>query len=190
MMDQLTKLLDRFLYRDFFYVLAGLIIVLALLDAVVDISSVAVDPGFLLGSIFVGSSFVIGLLNQEIWSQTPWIGTSSGSDYGTFMKGVFRRHEGREWQDGRNPSGRIESKRPGHYQRAVDLKQVGSSIGTAFLTCSLIYVASPLFGVPAFSAIMAALAMIALAIPLLIMSRLHGMRQTDANLNGLNSGPD
>ena len=190
MKDELTKLLDRFLYRDFFYVLAGSIIGLAALDTFGDISSSQLDFGFLFGAIFVGMSYVVGLLSQEIWSQSPWIGTSSRSDYGGFMKGVFRRHEGRDWQDGRDSSGRIESKRPGHYQRAVDLKQVGTSIGTAFLTCSLIYVTSPLFGVPVFSAIMVAFAMIALAVPLLIMSRLHGMRQTDANLNGLNSGPD
>lgn len=173
-MSDIARSVGKFLYRDVFYIVSGLIIIIAA-SQIFRIRIPAVWSGEVLTNIaLVAVAYALGLLNQEVWSQTPFVKTCRRRAYHPLLLGIYRRHMGEEWEY-RPTDSKVITDDP-DYQRAVNLKQIACSLGAALLT------SSALLGVAAVSknsSDMSFLALAALLFSLLfiLMSWLHNMRQ-------------
>lgn len=173
--DELARTFRNFLYRDLFYVIAGLLILLSarrLVDFWVD-DFLPDRTAILL--LYVGFAYAVAIANQELWSQTPLIKTHPWGEHGPWRRSVFKRHTGEKWEPRADPDSRAVSDDP-DYQRAVNIKQLGASMGTALLTSALLLAAAALRGSPG-AAPRAAVALV-LGLLLVQVSWLHNMRQT------------
>jgi peptidoglycan/LPS O-acetylase OafA/YrhL len=173
-MPDLARSLGKFLYRDVFYIVAGFIIIssAAYLDKPVLPHLVGNDTVYaLLATAF---AYAVGLLNQEIWSQFPFVKTSTRKGYPAFLRGIYRRHMGYDWKH--RPITTKEISDDPDFQRAVNLKQIGAALGTSFLTgAAFVFAASITHGSKSFA--IEALVMAVAGALFILMSWLHNMRQ-------------
>lgn len=173
--DELAKAFKNFLYRDLFYVLSGLII----LACAREVGSIRVD-NFLhdetaLLMLYLGFAYALGIVNQELWSQTPFIKTHAQVSYHRWLCGIYERHTGVIWVRGHISLSKSVCDDP-DYLRAVNVKQLGSSLGTALLTCAILLALAACHGRDG-AGRAAALAFV-LGILFIHLSWLHNMRQT------------
>jgi hypothetical protein len=174
-MEELGRTFKNFLYRDLFYVIAGLLILLSarrLVDFWVE--DFLPDRTAIL-FLYIGFAYVVGIANQELWSQTPLIKTHPQRSYGRWLRSVYKRHTCEDWKPRADLDSRAVCEDP-DYQRAVNLKQLGGSMGTGLLTCALLLAAAEALGSPG-AGPRAAIALF-LGVLLIHVSWLHNMRQT------------
>ena len=174
-MDELAKAFKNFLYRDLFYVLSGLMI----LRCARELGSLRVD-NFLHDDIamlvlHVGFAYALAIANQELWSQCRFVMTHRQVSYNKWLLGIYKRHNGVEWTKGDDPPSKSVCEDP-DYLRAINIKQLGSSLGTALLTCAILLAFAAYRGRDgtAGAAVLAA----CLGVVFIHLSWLHNMRQS------------
>lgn len=144
-MDALLKTFRNFLFRDFFYVVCGVLI----LRAAQEIGRPAF--GAFTGHetfdviVLAGIAYALGYLNQEIWSQFGFVTTAGCSHFGRFTKFFYRRHTKTEWREVAHPPTVEQSKqaeREDAFNRIINHRLVGASMGSALLTVSVMLLAA------------------------------------------------
>jgi hypothetical protein len=173
--DELAKAFKNFLYRDVFYVLSGLMILLCARE----LGTVRVD-NFLHDDtarlvFYVGFAYALAIANQEFWSQFPFVVTHVQSSYNWWLLGIYKRHTGSDWFKGDDALSKSVCE-DSDYLRAINIKQLGSSLGTGLLTCAILLFIAACHGKEA-TGPAAALAGL-LAIIFIHLSWLHNMRQS------------
>lgn len=174
-MNELANAFKNFIYRDLFYVLSGLIILLCARE----IGTIRVD-NFLhddtaMAVLYVGFAYALAIANQELWSQCRFVKTHRQVEYGKWLLGIYERHNGVAWVKGDDPPSKSVCEDP-DYLRAINIKQLGSSLGTALLTSSILLAIAAYRGRDgtAGAAVLAA----ALGVVFIHLSWLHNMRQS------------
>ncbi|HWT13232.1 MAG TPA: hypothetical protein VN231_10805 [Allosphingosinicella sp.] len=173
-MPDFARSLGKFLYRDLFYMVAGFII-LTSASRLVQLSVAPHTESKTVNTLITAAfAYAVGLLNQELWSQLPFVKTCTYRQYPAFLLGVYRRHMGEEWEY-RVTRSKAVSDDP-DYQRAINLKQIGSALGTALFTGAALSAAVAMSRREAEPAVEAAI-MLVVGSLFLVMSWLHNMRQ-------------
>ena len=149
-MDDVLKTFRNFLFRDFFYIVCGAVILRASREIgevhLLPLSGDATMDGILLAGI----AYAVGYMNQEIWSQTPFVTTARGSKYNRFLCSLYKRHTLRAWEDINRSldSASLSADQHEAYQRIVNHKIVGAAMGSALLTSAILLgIASVLGGI-------------------------------------------
>jgi hypothetical protein len=173
-MPDLARSLGKFLYRDLFFVVAGFVI-LTSASRIIQLSvALHTESETINTLIMTAFAYAVGILNQELWSQLPFVKTCIYRQYPAFLLGVYRRHMGEEWEY-RGTQSKVLSDDP-DYQRAINLKQIGSALGTALFTGAGFSLAVALRQREAEPALQAVIMLVVGAL-FLVMSWLHNMRQ-------------
>ena len=173
-MPDLARSLGKFLYRDVFYIVAGFIIFSSVIQVFRPDIFADTDGDVLGTALAVAFAYAVGILNQEIWSQLPVVKTCLYEQYPGFLLRIYRRHTGEEWVY-RASNSKALADDP-DYQRAINLKQIGSALGTSLYTgAAFVLVASYMRSSPPLA--LQAIAMLVLGSLFVLMSWLHNMRQ-------------
>ncbi|HEX9965800.1 MAG TPA: hypothetical protein VGB04_12555 [Allosphingosinicella sp.] len=183
-MTDIIRSLGKFFYRDVFFIVSGLIIISAAFQ-LIEFRAEPIWDGEIVGILFViAIAYAVGLLNQELCSQLPFVKTCTHKNYNGFLRGVYRRHMGEEWQY-RHSDAKALAEDP-DYQRTVNLKQIGSALGSGLLTSSVILEVAAVRR-SQWELAQAGVVMLFLGILFILMSWLHNMRQSafKAKLPGL-----
>ena len=174
--EDILKSLGKFLYRDYFYFVSGVIIFLSAINSF-DLN-VFIPNEFRIVVIWasIGLLVSIGFINQEIWSQTPLVKTNCPTMYHSICHAIYIRHAGRPWQSGGNRAhaGLMDDQQ---YQRIVNLKQICTSIGSSLLT-SIIFLVTSYFMYGNLGSLLTAILLIPGAIVFVAGSWLHNMTQS------------
>jgi hypothetical protein len=174
-MDALVQSIGKILYHDLFYIVSGLVIMSAALELVDAPMHPWWNNEVVSAFLLIAAAYAIGMLNQEFWSQFPFLKTRRQANYHRFLLGIYRRHMGEEWQK-RDIDKKSIVEDP-NYQRAINLKQLGSSLGSALLTTCFILEIAAIFERSPKLAITGAVCLIFAAL-FILMSWLHNMRQS------------
>jgi hypothetical protein len=174
-MTDIIRSLGKFFYRDLFLIVSGLIII----SSAQQIAQLNVEPfwkGEIVDILFVVAvAYAIGLLNQELCSQLPFVKTCTHKHYNKFLRGIYHRHMGEEWEY-RHSDAKVLAE-DADYQRTVNLKQIGSALGSGLLT-SFVLVEVAAFREGSYRLSQIGTAMLSLAVLFILMSWLHNMRQS------------
>ena len=174
-MDELAKAFKNFLYRDLFYVLSGLMMLIcARTLGMPNLADFLPDDTARLVFV-IGCAYALALANQEAWSQTPIIKTHHLPSYNCWLLGIYRRHTRTEWAQGDDLNRKAVCE-DADYLRAINMKQLGASVGTSLLTCSILLAIAAARGTD--GAAKAAGLALALSIVFIHVAWLHNMRQT------------
>lgn len=141
-MDEILKSFRNFLFRDFFYIVCGGLIFRASREiGEIELRPLSGDTLFD-GILLAGLAYAVGYLNQEVWSQTRFVTTARGQRYGRILRFLYRRHTFQDWAD--VPTVSHEHIRDAlsedEYNRILNHKLVGASMGSALLTTSILLV--------------------------------------------------
>lgn len=137
---ELIKMLRKILYRDFYYVLSGALIITTIQKLEISSYSLFSINGSLITIFFIGACHAVGYVNQELWAQFPWltVSTNHGS-FNKFLSEFYRRHTSEPWKDRDctkpTPKEKIDQDL---LDRTIDLKQIGSSMGSCGMSLSII----------------------------------------------------
>lgn len=173
-MTDIIRSLGKFFYRDVFFIVSGLIIISSARQ-LIELKVKPVWDGETVGVLFiVAMAYAIGLLNQELCSQLPFIKTCTHRQYNRFLRGIYRRHMGEKWEY-RHLDAKSLAEDP-DYQRTVNLKQIGSALGSGLLTSSIIIEVAAVWK-DSIGLAWAGMAMLLLSTLFILMSWLHNMRQ-------------
>ena len=173
-MTDIIRSLGKFFYRDLFLIVSGLIII----TSAQQIIQLNVEPfwkGEIVDILFiVAVAYAIGLLNQELCSQLPFVKTCTHKQYNRFLRGIYHRHMGEEWEYRHSDTKVLAD--DADYQRTVNLKQIGSALGSGLLT-SFVFVEIAAIRRGSAQLGQAGIVMLSLAVLFILMSWLHNMRQ-------------
>jgi hypothetical protein len=173
--NEIANAFKNFIYRDLFYVLSGLIILLSARE----VGTIRVDnflhEGTVLLVLYVGFAYALAIANQELWSQLPFVMTHRQTSYNKWLLSIYKRHNGIPWAKGDDPPGKSVCDDP-DYLRAINIKQLGSSLGTALLTSAILLTVAACLGRDG-AAGAAGLAFF-LGVVFIHLSWLHNMRQS------------
>jgi hypothetical protein len=173
-MPDLGRSLGKFLYRDLFYIVAGFII-LSMASRVFRVQGLlGTDSEAVNALLLVVFAYAVGILNQELWSQLPFVKTCTYDRYPNFLLGVYRRHMGEEWTY-RAVRSKAVSDDP-DYQRTINLKQIGAALGTSLFTGALFSMIGSIVDC-SIDLAWQALGMVLIGALFVMMSWLHNMRQ-------------
>ena len=185
-MTDIIRSLGKFFYRDVFLIVSGLIIISSAWQLIEFRPEPIWDSETVVILFIIAIAYAIGLLNQELCSQLPFVKTCTHENYNKFLLGIYRRHMGEEWKY-RHSDTKVLAEDP-DYQRAVNLKQIGSALGSGLLTSAMLIEIAALrrnsceLG-------QVGIVMLFLGILFILMSWLHNMRQAAFKTKGRDVPP-
>lgn len=174
--EDILKSLGKFLYRDYFYFVSGVIIFLSAINSFELNLFIPNEFRIIVIWASIGLLISIGFINQEIWSQTPFVKTNCPKTYHDICHAIYTRHAGRPWQSGGSTAhaGLMDDQQ---YQRIVNLKQICTSIGSSLLT-SIIFLVISYFMYWNLGNLLTAILLTPCAIVFVAGSWLHNMTQS------------
>ena len=140
--SDLIKTFRQIIYRDLYYVISGYAIVLYAKYYISPRELLGLGQDNLIGYISLfGWCLAIGLINQEVWSQSGLITTTiNRGEYRKIWIGMYERHTKKKWTK-LNTELKIPIVNEWEkelWTRMIDLKQIGSSLSSCNLTLCLI----------------------------------------------------
>jgi len=148
-MNELAKSLSKFLNRDLMYIIGGVsFFISCLFFAEIKLEKIYnISSNYIVTLYFIGISYIIGYMNQEILSLTPLLTTNKVKP-NKFLKWLYQKFTNstlNEWKSITDYTADIITIR-NHYkdeslaeiERIVILKQIGSAIGSNWLLSSMI----------------------------------------------------
>ena len=181
-MDQIFASFRQFIFRDFFYGLAGSLIFLSVgMAHTPDLFLRHFIGEDILLPIFIGGwCYAIGYVNQEIWSQTPLLTTQiiPNFKYGKILNMIYRNHTGTNFSSSEFTEYQKQCQLTDESSnRIINHKHVGTALAPSLWTVAIIFLTVQNFLYAFISAM--------LSIPFAFISWLKTMQQASrcAQLN-------
>ena len=186
-MGELVQALRDFIARDLMFLFGGSLVLTSVLYSISQLE--AVEPNILIWALFIGLSYVLGWVIQDVSCILSWVRVEPYVSPKRFYLWLYRRLLGDEWEKIDLSSEPLRDRKVRVYENAsernlleierfISLKQVGASISPASLLASAVLFAKYFVsgcGCP--FELAAAVALLVLSILLVPLNRIKAAQQ-------------